>query len=136
MRRPLVVGVVHHARSGATGVFDTERSDAAVAGREAGVWLRNAVTGTQKGLPFNLLRFRSMRRAPSWFIPYAEPDIALPYLMKERVDYVVLDNEEARRFPAVKEWLAHGISDPNATLIYRSQRAERDAYRHLPFAGL
>ena len=51
-------------------------------------------------------------------LPYADPERTLSYLMKERVDYLVLVSGEARSFPTVREWLANGISDRNATLIY------------------
>jgi 4-amino-4-deoxy-L-arabinose transferase-like glycosyltransferase len=60
-----------------------------------------------------------------WMLPYAPDDAtALRYLHKIDPDYVVLDSEYASERPYVNHWLASGIPDRRARVVFRSNGAD------------
>jgi 4-amino-4-deoxy-L-arabinose transferase-like glycosyltransferase len=56
--------------------------------------------------------------------PYADASLALKYIDKKRVDFIVLRDEWLSTVPYVKDWLENGIPDPRAQLIY-SDKTQR-----------
>ena len=51
--------------------------------------------------------------------PYADGSLALKYIDKKRVDFIVLRDDWPSTIPYVKDWLENGIPDRRAQLIYR-----------------
>jgi hypothetical protein len=52
--------------------------------------------------------------------PYADPSPTLLYLNSKNVDYVVLDGHFSKSYGTVRDWLARGIPDARAQLVYDS----------------
>jgi hypothetical protein len=55
--------------------------------------------------------------------PFADPDLTLRYLDMKHVDFVVLESQYATTIPTIGEWVAHGIPDDHARLIYDNANA-------------
>ena len=55
----------------------------------------------------------------SFGMPYADGALALRYVHSKRPDFIVLVREKHYVAPYLEEWLAEGIPDPAAKLIYR-----------------
>jgi hypothetical protein len=52
--------------------------------------------------------------------PYAEASPTLLYLNSKNVDYVVLDGHFSKSYTTIRDWLARGIPDAHAQLVYDS----------------
>jgi 4-amino-4-deoxy-L-arabinose transferase-like glycosyltransferase len=63
--------------------------------------------------------------------PYADGSLALKYIDKKRVDFIVLRDDWLSTMPYVKDWLENGIPDRRAQLIYcdKTQRGRIMIYR-------
>ncbi|HEY0797982.1 MAG TPA: hypothetical protein VGD50_02475, partial [Candidatus Baltobacteraceae bacterium] len=58
-------------------------------------------------------------------LPYSSSATALAYLNAKAPRYVVLESSSAASRPYLADWLAHGIPDPRARLVYRAS-SERE----------
>ncbi len=68
-------------------------------------------------------------------LPYSPPVQVLGYVRSHEPDFIVLDTRDASLFPAVKEWIAHGIPDYRAQLVFDTgstdgSRSEIYRWRH------
>jgi hypothetical protein len=60
-----------------------------------------------------------------WMLPYAPDDAtALRYLQNVDPAYLVLDSDDAAERPYVRHWLASGVPDPRAKVVFRSGGAD------------
>lgn len=55
-------------------------------------------------------------------LPYADGSMALRYIRTKHPDFVVLTEESSGVTPYIADWLASGIPDPAARLVYRTGR--------------
>jgi hypothetical protein len=97
--------------------FTAQHGAVASAARDAGTWLaqhgsqstRIAVRGTV--IPYyakgTLIAF-----------PYGDPDTTLRYIAQKQVDFIVLESAESSVLPTIGEWMAHGIPDSHAQVVY------------------
>ncbi len=97
--------------------FADERGDDASAARDAGMWLRQ-LPEPSKRIAVRLAVVPYYAKGTLIAFPYADPDTTLRYLAKAKVDYIVLASSDAGMVPTVGEWIAHGIPDPRARLVY------------------
>ena len=98
-------------------LFKYQRSSTATAVRSAGIWLAQHDPGPKR-IATQLTVLPYYAKGTLKAMPYGDPDAAEQYLLKQKVDYVVLDSDEARAFPNVSAWLEHGLRDPTASRIY------------------
>jgi hypothetical protein len=56
------------------------------------------------------------------YLPYADSDLALRYVVKRNPDFIVLTGGGYRGNPYAVKWFAEGIPSPNAHLIYDQPR--------------
>jgi 4-amino-4-deoxy-L-arabinose transferase-like glycosyltransferase len=99
-------------------LFWSERSGAASAAREAGLWLAQ-----QKPVSSRIAVSRSAvvpyyAKRIGVALPYGDSDATRRYIAKRNVDFVVLESEEAPLLPVVGQWMDRGIPDPHARLLY------------------
>jgi 4-amino-4-deoxy-L-arabinose transferase-like glycosyltransferase len=99
------------------GYFATERGDEAAAARDAGVWLRQQ-PNPSKRIAVRLPVVAYYAKGTLIAFPYADPETTLRYIAKTRVDFIVLEGSDASNVPTAGEWIAHGIPDPRARLVY------------------
>jgi 4-amino-4-deoxy-L-arabinose transferase-like glycosyltransferase len=52
--------------------------------------------------------------------PCAEPAQTFRYFDSRNVNFIVLGGQNSKSFPTMAEWMAHGIPDPRAQLVYDS----------------
>ena len=97
--------------------FADEHGAVASAAREAGTWL--AQHGSQSG------RIAARGTVVPYYakgtliaFPYGDPDTTLRYLAHKQVDFIVLESAESALVPTIGEWMAHGIPDPHAQVVY------------------
>jgi 4-amino-4-deoxy-L-arabinose transferase-like glycosyltransferase len=87
--------------------------------RAAGEWLKAHAPGPKTVIDAStMLAFH----ATATFVPfpYADSDVAIRYLEKRRVNFVVLSdhNESLSSRPYLKAWMESGVPSPRAKLIY------------------
>jgi hypothetical protein len=100
-----------------SGLFDAERRPSAFAARDAGRWIAQHDPGPKR-IATQSAVIPYYAKGTLMTMPYADSETTLQYLVREKIDFVVLDSDEARSFPTVDEWLAHGVPDPHASLVY------------------
>jgi 4-amino-4-deoxy-L-arabinose transferase-like glycosyltransferase len=98
--------------------------------KQAGKWLEALVPGPKTVMDAStILAFE----AGASFVPfpYADPSLALKYIEKKRVDFIVFREAWLSTVPYVKDWLNNGIPDRRAQLIYsvETQRGRILIYR-------
>jgi hypothetical protein len=87
--------------------------------RKAGLWLKNQKPEAKRVAAMNsILPYYSSSIMVQF--PYAEPSPTLLYLNSKKVDYVVLDGHYSKSYETVGDWLARGIPDTRAELVYDS----------------
>jgi 4-amino-4-deoxy-L-arabinose transferase-like glycosyltransferase len=102
----------------ANGYFAAEHGAAASAAREAGTWL------AQYGSPSKRIAVSGVSVVPYYAkgtliaFPYGDPETTLRYIAHKQVDFIVLESAEPLMIPALGEWIAHGIPDPRAQIVY------------------
>jgi Dolichyl-phosphate-mannose-protein mannosyltransferase len=99
------------------GYFASEHTAEALAARDAGIWLAQQRSNSKR-IAVRLPVVTYYAKAASIAFPYAGPDATLRYLAKQNVDFIVLESAEAPVIPTIGEWIAHGIPDPRAQLVY------------------
>jgi 4-amino-4-deoxy-L-arabinose transferase-like glycosyltransferase len=99
----------------------TEGSTASRAAEDAGLWIKQQQTGSvtimDRSTP---LAFHA--DAQFVYFPYCSGDLALRFLDAAKVDYVVLRRQE-KFTNYYEDWLAHGIPNSRAQLVYVSSGA-------------
>jgi 4-amino-4-deoxy-L-arabinose transferase-like glycosyltransferase len=111
---------------GGSWLFEAERGASAFAARDAGRWIAQHDPGPKR-IAAQSAVIPYYAKGTLMTIPYADAETTLRYLVREKIDFVVLDSREADNYPTVNEWLAHGVPDPNASLVY--DRAGPDGAR-------
>jgi 4-amino-4-deoxy-L-arabinose transferase-like glycosyltransferase len=91
--------------------------------RDAGLWLRQYHPGPKRVAAL-LTVVPYYADATLVQFPFAHPDLTLRYLDMKHVDFVVLESQYATTIPTIGEWLAHGIPDDHARLIFDSANAD------------
>jgi len=105
--------------------FAIEQSSAAMAERDAGLWLAQRHPETKRiATRFVMLPYYA--RGTLINLPYADETTTLRYIAQKQIDYVVVENVFARSFPVIQQWLARGIPDPHAHRIYDHADAAGD----------
>jgi 4-amino-4-deoxy-L-arabinose transferase-like glycosyltransferase len=87
--------------------------------KKAGLWLKNQKPETKRVAAMNSIMPYYSSSIMVQF-PYAEPSPTLLYLRSKKVDYVVLDGHYSKSCTTVGDWLARGIPDARAELVYDS----------------
>jgi hypothetical protein len=108
-----------------------------VPAKQAGLWLGSLQAGRKAVATFDS-RIAFYSDAVFVQIPDADPATALRYLASKNPDFIYVDNIYLKSNPIVEEWLAHGIPDGAAQLIYQTKRETKEGddiiriYRWLP----
>ena len=89
----------------------------ALAARDAGLWLAQQQPESPR-IAVRLPVCAYYAKGTMIAFPYGDPEATLRHLARKNVDFIVLQNAEAQVLPTIGEWLAHGIPDPRARLIY------------------
>jgi hypothetical protein len=92
-----------------------------VPAKQAGLWLGNLQPGRKAVATFDS-RIAFYSDAVFVQIPDADPATTLRYLASKNPDFIYVDNLYLKSNPIVEEWLAHGIPDGSAQLIYETKR--------------
>jgi len=104
-----------------------EGSPASQGAKDAGLWIRQQQTGRAKIMDvLDTVAFHA--DGDYVHFPSCDADLALRYIEKEKVDYVIL----RRGFEPTKyygEWSASSIPDPRALLVYASPEGDPNAIR-------
>jgi len=87
--------------------------------KQAGMWVRTHSPESSRIL-CNSTVLTYYAKATAIELPYAPSTDALKYVRSKNPDLIVLDQRDSRTFPEVQGWLEHGISDPRAELLYKS----------------
>jgi 4-amino-4-deoxy-L-arabinose transferase-like glycosyltransferase len=104
-------------------LFVTEQSDNRYsASRDAGVWLRQYMPGPKRVAAW-LTVIPYYAEATLVQFPFANPELTRRYLDAKQVDFVVLESQYAQAMPTIGEWMARGIPDDHARLIYDNRNA-------------
>lgn len=109
-----------------------------LAERAAGTWIA-AEAGPNPGTILDVSDQSAYYAGGTWsMLPYTpRPGVALAYVLRKNAQYLVLDRSLAGDRGYVTQWLAHGVPDPRAQLVYASGDArEPDVaiYRLYPTA--
>ena len=106
-------------------LFVAERNSTALAARDAGLWLADHEPGPKRvAVRHAVIPYYS--KGTLIGLPYADSETTLRYLAMENVDFVVLTSDHARVLPTISDWIAHGIPDARARLIYDRTNPEGD----------
>jgi Dolichyl-phosphate-mannose-protein mannosyltransferase len=85
--------------------------------REAGLWLAQQRPSPTWVMDVSL-QVGFYAGANVAYLPFAEADVALRYIEKQRPDYIVLLGAEPGGLPYAAKWFQEGIPDPRAVLVY------------------
>lgn len=106
-------------------LFVDEHSSAALAERDAAVWLAHYDPRPKRiAVRFAVVPYYA--KGTLIGLPYGDPEATTRYLAAKNVDFVVLESGYAQELPAVGEWVAHGIRDARAQLIYDRTNSNGD----------
>jgi len=87
--------------------------------KKAALWLKNQKPEAKRVAAMNsVVPYYSSSIMVQF--PYADPSPTLLYLNSKNVDYVVLDGHFSKSYGTVRDWLARGIPDARAQLVYDS----------------
>jgi len=99
------------------GNFACQRGPEALAAREAGLWLAQHQPGAKRiGVRLAVVPYYAKGTLIAF--PYGDPDATLQHLARMKVDFIVLESAEAQELPTIKEWMASGVPDPRAQMVY------------------
>jgi 4-amino-4-deoxy-L-arabinose transferase-like glycosyltransferase len=92
--------------------------------KQAGKWLDALMPGPKTVMDAStVLAFHA--RASFVCFPYSDSSLALSYIEKKGVDFIVLREEWLPPVPYMKDWLDKGIPDRRAQLIYSYEMSGR-----------
>jgi len=105
--------------NGVRSLFEfSQSSPSTLASKEAGEWIEKQQHSPVKVMDLTVpLAFHA--DAEFAYFPYCSGETALRFLDTDHVDYIVLRRDE-QYTQYYAEWLAHGIPDPRAQLVYVS----------------
>jgi len=106
-------------------LFSVQRSGAALAAREAGLWLAQQEPGSKR-IAVRLAVVPYYAKGTLLCFPFADADSTWEYLERRKVDFVVLESNESNAVPIIGEWIAHGVPDPHAQLVYDRTNSSGD----------
>lgn len=107
------------------GFFVAERSSTALAARDAALWLAHYEPGPKRiAVRYALIPYYA--KGTLIGLPYADPDSTMRYVAAKNVDFIVLESAYPRLLPAIGEWIAHGIPNARARLVYDRTNASGD----------
>jgi 4-amino-4-deoxy-L-arabinose transferase-like glycosyltransferase len=87
--------------------------------KKAGLWLRNQKPEAKRVAAMDsVVPYYSSSILVQF--PYAEPSPTLRYIETKNVDFVVLDGHFSKAYKTIAEWMAQGIPDSRAQLVYDS----------------
>jgi hypothetical protein len=101
-------------------VVNVEALDRARAKRPmiaAGEWMASNVDRPVRVAGADIILSFHADAAHVW-LPYCDGNVALRYLEKEQVDYVVLRTSMLDRAPYSRDWFENGLPDPRARAVY------------------
>lgn len=87
--------------------------------KHAGLWLRNQKPEAKRIAAMNSV-VPLYAQGTLVQYPYAKPAQTFRYFDSRNVNFIALEGLGTDAFPTVAEWLAHGIPDPRAQLVYDS----------------
>lgn len=90
--------------------------------KEAGLWLAQQAPGHKWVMDLNL-QVAYYAGADLMYLPYADADLALRYIVKRNPDYIVLTGGGQSDVPYTGKWFSEGIPSPSAQLIYDQPRS-------------
>ena len=100
-------------------------SSSALAARDAGLWLARYAPGPKR-IAVRAAVIPYYAKGTLIGLPYGDPVATRRYVAKKNVDFVVLESEHSQELPTVGEWIAHGVPDPHARLVYDRTNAAGD----------
>jgi len=97
--------------------FTDGHSAEAAAARDAGLWLAKQEPKSKR-IAVRLAVVPYYAKGTLIAFPYGDPEATLRHFARKKVDFIVLESAEVLSVPTVGQWLAHGIPDPRARLVY------------------
>lgn len=98
-------------------LFAYEHSATAIAERDAALWLAHYDPGPKRiGVRYAVIPYYA--RGTLIGLPYGDSEATMRYLVRQKVDFIVLESDYVQQLPAIEKWLADGIPDARARLIY------------------
>jgi 4-amino-4-deoxy-L-arabinose transferase-like glycosyltransferase len=97
--------------------FYWEHSTAAIAERDAALWLQRYDPGP-KLIAVRAAVFPYYAKGTLINLPFGDSQATIRYLDRRKVDFVVLESLFLQPLPMLAKWLADGIPDPRAQVIY------------------
>jgi hypothetical protein len=85
--------------------------------RDAALWLRQYKPGPKRVAARHTI-VPYYAEATLVQIPFADPEPTRRYLAAKRVDFMVLESQYAKAIPTIGQWIAHGVPDEHAHLIF------------------
>ena len=105
--------------------FVAERSSTALAARDAALWLAHYQPGPKRiAVRYALIPYYA--KGTLIGLPYADPETTIRYVAAKNVDFIVLESAYPRLLPTIGKWIADGIPDARARLIYDRTNASDD----------
>jgi len=106
-------------------LFVAEHSSTALAVRDAALWLADYQPGPKRiAVRYAVIPYYA--KGTLIGLPYGDPDATMRYIAAKNVDFIVLESEYPRQLPTIGEWIAHGIPDAHARLVYDQTNASGD----------
>jgi hypothetical protein len=96
-----------------------------LAARDAALWLAHYEPGPKR-IAVRHAMIPYYAKGTLIGLPYGDPEATMRYVAAKNVDFVVLESEYPRELPTIGEWIAHGIPDAHARLVYDRTNASGD----------
>lgn len=107
------------------GEFVVQHSSQALAAHDAALWLAHYQPGPKR-IAVRHSMFPYYAKGTLIGLPYADAETTLRYIAQKNVDFVVLESSYVEQLPTIGVWLAHGILDDRARLIYDRTNSNGD----------
>ena len=107
------------------GLFVQQRSSAALAARDAALWLAHYEPGPKR-IAVRHAMIPYYAKGTLIGLPYGDPEATMRYVAAKNVDFIVLESAYPRLLPTIGKWIADGIPDARARLIYDRTNASGD----------
>jgi len=106
-------------------LFSAQRSAAAIAARDAGLWLAKHEPGPKRiAVMFPVVPYYA--KGTLLCFPFGDSESTWRYLERRKVDFVVLESNKSEVVPTIGEWITHGVPDPYAQLVYDRTNSSGD----------
>jgi 4-amino-4-deoxy-L-arabinose transferase-like glycosyltransferase len=103
----------------------TEHSTRAFAERDTGLWLAHYAPGPKR-IAVRHAVIPYYAKGTLIGLPYGGSEATMRYIMAKNVDFIVLESDYTRALPTMGEWIAHGIPNARARLIYDRTNSSGD----------